>query len=181
MCEVALERLAGESARAYRLAQLYCELGASRSLARVREAYAQESGVVLSLRQLKRLSARYRWVERARAWDAAVASARAERMREARLALEESVLDAARGVCRVLGGLGDGGLVVQSAGDVLRLAQALEVLVRLLPSGEGVGSGGDVLGQLAALSRVLGGEGWRRVLEAEDALYGAGGGVGCVG
>jgi hypothetical protein len=32
--------------------------------------------------------------------------------------------------------------------------------------------------QLAALSRMLGGEGWRRVLEAEGALYGAGGGVG---
>jgi len=176
MCEVTLERLPGESARAYRLAQLYCELGAGRSLARVREAYAQESGVVLSLRQLKRLSSRYRWVERARAWDAAVASARAERMREARLALEESVLDAARGVCRVLSGLGDGGLVVQSAGDVLRLAQALEVLIGLLPSGEGVG-GRDVLGQLAALS-LLGGEGWRRVLMEEASAYGAGGGVG---
>lgn len=179
MCEV-LERLSGESARAYRLAQLYCELGASRSLARVREAYALESGVVVSLRQLKRLSARYRWVERARAWDAAVASARAERMRALRLELEEWVLDAARGVCRVLSGLGDGGLVVQSAGDVLRLAQALEVLMGLLARGDGVG-GGDVLGQLAALSRVLGGEGWRRVLEAEALAYGAGGGVGCVG
>jgi hypothetical protein len=180
MCEVTLERLAGESARAYRLAQLYCELGAGRSLARVREAYAQESGVVLSLRQLKRLSSRYRWVERARAWDAAVASARAERMRRARLELEESVLDAARGVCRVLGSLGDGGLVVQSAGDVLRLAQALEVLIGLLPSGasgEG-GVGRDVLGQLAALSRMLGGEGWRRVLMEEASAYGAGGGVG---
>jgi len=178
MCEVTLERLAGESARAYRLAQLYCELGAGRSLARVREAYASESGgVVLSLRQLKRLSSRYRWVERARAWDAAVASARAERMREARLALEESVLAAARGVCGVLSGLGDGGLVVQSAGDVLRLAQALEVLIGLLPSGEG-GVGRDVLGQLAALSRVLGGEGWRRVLMEEASAYGAGGGVG---
>jgi hypothetical protein len=180
MCEVTLERLAGESARAYRLAQLYCELGAGRSLARVREAYAQESGVVLSLRQLKRLSSRFGWVERARAWDAAVASARAERMREARLALEESVLAAARGVCRVLSSLGDGGLVVQSAGDVLRLAQALEVLMGLLPSGEG-GVGRDVLGQLAALSRMLGGEGWRRVLMEEASAYGAGGGVGCVG
>jgi hypothetical protein len=177
MCEVVLERLAGESARAYRLAQLYCELGAGRSLARVRQAYASESGVVVSLRQLKRLSSRFGWVERARAWDAAVASARAERMREARLALEESVLAAARGVCGVLSGLGDGGLVVQSAGDVLRLAQALEVLIGLLPSGEG-GVGRDVLGQLAALSRMLGGEGWRRVLMEEASAYGVGGGVG---
>jgi len=68
-----------ESNKAFAAATIYFQLGAARSLPRVSQEYSR------SVPLLKRWSRRWRWVRRARAWDAHMAAIQAEAL-EARRA-----------------------------------------------------------------------------------------------
>lgn len=102
------ERQPGESSRAYRYFEVYRDLGAERSLEKVRQTFAQRS-VRISVRRLAILSSKHRWVERALAWDDYQARLLAEQRtreyqeRQARLAaygryLQEKAMQAAQRV-----------------------------------------------------------------------------------
>lgn len=62
------ERQTGESSKAYAAFCIYRDLGAERSIERVRREFA-ERGRKISAKFLGRWSSKYDWVERARAYD----------------------------------------------------------------------------------------------------------------
>lgn len=62
------ERRPGERSRSYHFFDLYRQMGAERSLAKVRNK-AGEEGIRISLRSVEKLSRTHSWVSRCRAWD----------------------------------------------------------------------------------------------------------------
>lgn len=65
------EQLDGETSRAFELFGVYRDLGAARSIEKAWKAVREKYGYK-SPRQLERWSTKYRWVDRARAYDAYV-------------------------------------------------------------------------------------------------------------
>lgn len=82
-----------ESARAYEAFDLYCTLGARRSLELVRQEIGERSGVKTSKRHIETWSARWDWVERARAWDEHEAGLRAAARERKVIEAEELIKD----------------------------------------------------------------------------------------
>jgi len=129
-----MERLAGESARAYHLFRLYCELGVNRSLAQVQQAYVKETGHGISLRTLKRLSSRFRWLERAHLYDQQQRLARErerqqlrEAMMEHTLAILQALASHLRQACSQLP-------EQLSVSEFVKLIEAFKALMDLLPT-----------------------------------------------
>jgi hypothetical protein len=107
-----LERLPNESAKAYAALVAYAELGSDRSIEAVSQKLAK------SVPLLKRWSAQHRWVERVRAYDAALARLAQRRAAEQYIADVEEHRDRYRQTGRDLHAVARGILV--------RLAAALE-------------------------------------------------------
>lgn len=83
----------GESARAFEAFEVYCELGARRSLELVRQEIGRRSAIKTSKRHLETWSARWDWVERARAWDEHEAGLRAAARERKVVEAEERIKD----------------------------------------------------------------------------------------
>jgi tRNA nucleotidyltransferase/poly(A) polymerase len=129
-----MERLAGESPRAYQLFRLYCELGAERSLTRVQQAYAQQTGRAVSLNTLKKWSRRFLWAERARAYDQLVQFQRERERQQIREAMMEEVLTVLQSLTAHLRQAVAHLPAQLTASEFVRLVEALRVLMELLPT-----------------------------------------------
>jgi len=139
------DQLEGEKPRDYQRFLDYLSLGPARTVRRLIERYESEGKKAFSVSLYAKLSMRYDWVERARAYDYTELSARLEDRTQARELARQVLVDSAAETAGILVALRDGQMdrgdtepVLDRHGDVTgersvvppatRLASAKEIL-----------------------------------------------------